>query len=369
MYGVPVMAARSHILTSACAFIEDSSACRLWLFDPRSPPGRFFEALLCQVALHGAPSMFVLPNPSRRQSTITFAMLPVRSLEPRPCRATDDAPHQQCRSNHYGLFSSHLRFQHFLSMCSHHGIQNHPDLLAAIQPHGNHTLQPCRLHFCLHDQDIDLILFASTRSDRQERQLQLLQTIQIQQRVRTLVIARVRCRRARRARRDVTPHGNPRVNQRQRRRVQARGQQPAVLREDVQVDGDRAVRVQVREQRRLERRADGVLQLGNALVAPRASLALRAGEACDADLDLDAGGAGLRSAGAAAPLLFLRPRDRADDFGVAELEIAGAVGGRLRGDLSVDPAQLVPSSSVQSEVRKRVGRRVERHDCLGRRAR
>lgn len=56
-----------------------------------------------------------------------------------------------------------------------------------------------------------------------------------------------------------------------------------------------------------------------------------------------------------------RPGHHAHHFGVAHLEVAGAVGGGLRADLRVHAAQLVPSPPINAKEREVVGGRVERH--------
>ena len=63
---------------------------------------------------------------------------------------------------------------------------------------------------------------------------------------------------------QVIGHGHAGVDERERRRVDARGEEGSIEREDGERDMDRRVRVEVREEARSEGGSDGGLDLGNA---------------------------------------------------------------------------------------------------------
>ena len=101
----------------------------------------------------------------------------------------------------------------------------------------------------------------------------------------------------------------------------------------------------------------------NSLIPPPPPLPLHPAEPRHAHLHTHARLVPLGPAARRAPP-FRRARDRAQDLGVAELEVGGAVRGGLGADLRGRAPELVPASAVQAQERERVGGGVEGH-CGG----
>ncbi|TPX18474.1 uncharacterized protein E0L32_011587, partial [Thyridium curvatum] len=139
-------------------------------------------------------------------------------------------------------------------------VENTPDLLAPVHADGQHALEARDLHPALAHEHGHAVRVAE-RGDRQARQLLLLLQVQVEQGVRALVAGGVGRRAARRAGGDVVGHGDAGVDGGEGRGVDERGEQGAVLREDVQAEGDGAVGEEVRVQRRGEGVGEGRREL------------------------------------------------------------------------------------------------------------
>jgi hypothetical protein len=151
------------------------------------------------------------------------------------------------------------RLQHLLPLSSHHSIQDATNLLAAIDRDSQHALHSTHRHSGLHDQRNHLVRSAE-RSSREERQLLLLGPIQIQQRIRRLAFGRIRRGRAGRARNNEVGRGNASINECESRGIQASSQQSAVLREDLERDGNGAAGVEMGEDGGCKCRGNSVLK-------------------------------------------------------------------------------------------------------------
>lgn len=134
-----------------------------------------------------------------------------------------------------------------LPVILHHAIQNllHPP--ASLHTDRQHPLHPLLPNPRLQHQHRHLL---PDQPHRQERQLQFLLPVQIQQRIVAASAVGGAAGRGRggRAGDEVVGHGDAGVDEGEGGRVDAGGEEGAVLREDVQVQGDGAVGVEVREE-------------------------------------------------------------------------------------------------------------------------
>jgi hypothetical protein len=87
----------------------------------------------------------------------------------------------------------------------------------------------------------------------------------------------------------------------------------------------------------------------NSLIRPYWLLPIHATEASSSYFHLDASFTATLATGSTSPTKLLRASNVTYDSGVADLEAAGTVSGRLGRYLRVDTAELVPPPAVQTQ--------------------
>lgn len=170
-------------------------------------------------------------------------------------------PHSFVQLHRHHITSLHGTLPHHPgTFVPNHAIQELFHLFAAIDTDDQHALQAADLDPALADEHGDAIA-AAEGADREERQLLFLLVVEVEQRVGGVVADGVGGGGAGGAGGDVVGHGDAGVDEGEGRGVDEGGEEGAVLREDVEGDGDGRVGEEVGVQIRAEGFRDGDLEL------------------------------------------------------------------------------------------------------------